>query len=282
MPKPNDQPTRDRPDMPYCSFTELLSDEFDVDSTYEVWRKDGTPDWLLTCTLDGAGRIGHAAGDLICRPRTLALVRPGHRHDYGTNPAAGHWHFLWAHFHPRPTWHELLAWPAASAGVLHLDLSESPAWERVETRLRAMHYLATGAEKRGDFLAMNALEEALLWCDAEIAGNGPRLDGRVRRAIEIMCRRLRENHPLETLAEACGLSASRLSHLFQEQVGRTPQQFLELQRLQRAKQLLERTDRSIHEIAYDLGYQNPFYFTRRFKRHAGKSPRAYRDGKRSV
>ena len=56
----------------------------------------------------------------------------------------------------------------------------------------------------------------------------------------------------------------------------TPQQFLEQQRLDRARQLLELSGRSIGDIAADVGFDNPFYFTLRFKRLTGLSPRDYR------
>jgi AraC family transcriptional regulator of arabinose operon len=66
-----------------------------------------------------------------------------------------------------------------------------------------------------------------------------------------------------------------LAHLFRLQVQTTPQQFLELQRMNRAKQLLGLTAMSVKEISTDVGCQSPFYFTLRFKRQTGSSPRKY-------
>ena len=63
---------------------------------------------------------------------------------------------------------------------------------------------------------------------------------------------------------------------FKEEVGLTPVQFLEQQRMARARQLLELTGHGVAEIAAMVGYENAFYFTRRFTRATGKSPRAYR------
>jgi AraC family transcriptional regulator of arabinose operon len=72
------------------------------------------------------------------------------------------------------------------------------------------------------------------------------------------------------------MSVSRVAHLFREQVGVTPQQFLERQRMERASQLLEMTALSVKEIAHQVGFENPFYFTLRFKRQTGQSPTAFR------
>jgi AraC-like DNA-binding protein len=49
-----------------------------------------------------------------------------------------------------------------------------------------------------------------------------------------------------------------------------------LQRINRARQLLELTAMSIKEIAAEVGYENPFYFSLRFKKQTGTSPRDYR------
>jgi AraC-like DNA-binding protein len=71
-----------------------------------------------------------------------------------------------------------------------------------------------------------------------------------------------------------GLTAFR--EAFQQTTGRTPRDFLEERRIERAgRNLLEGT-RGIAEIARAEGYEDPYHFSRVFKRVYGKSPRAYR------
>jgi AraC-like DNA-binding protein len=124
---------------------------------------------------------------------------------------------------------------------------------------------------------MNALGEALLWCDMvnPLAEEGT-IDPRIRRALEDICRNLNQPMRSSGLAKGCGLSPSRFNHLFREQVGKTARQYLELQRLHRARQLLEKSQLTISEIAYQVGFPNLFYFSLRFKRYNGVSPRGYR------
>jgi AraC family transcriptional regulator of arabinose operon len=62
---------------------------------------------------------------------------------------------------------------------------------------------------------------------------------RVESAEKYLCQHLSENVRLDQLAEAGGLSVSRLSKLFKKQTGMTPQQYCEQQRLERARQWLE-------------------------------------------
>ena len=71
------------------------------------------------------------------------------------------------------------------------------------------------------------------------------------------------------------MSASHLRHLFRAQTGDSLRQFHELQRLRRAKDLLAMSRLTVgREIAHELGFDNPFYFTLRFKKYTGENPTA--------
>ncbi len=126
---------------------------------------------------------------------------------------------------------------------------------RVFARFAEVHHLATSALQYRETFAMNALEEVLLWCDTQNPlSEQARMDKRIADTMDYLVRHLAEPVSLNDLAAACGLSVSRLAHLFRLQVGMTPQQFLERQRLHRARQLLELTPRPISAIAAEVGY----------------------------
>jgi AraC family transcriptional regulator of arabinose operon len=256
---------------------QLVTGDFRKRHVYSSWRPRGTNDWVLTYTIAGRGRYGYVGGEMIALPHDLVLMRPGTLHDYGLEPKLRRWVFLWTHFHPRPHWIEWLHWPEIAPGLMRLSIEDLAARRRIASRFHDVHNLATGPLVRRETFAMNALEEVLLWCDVEnpLARRTP-LDTRVRVAMDVLCHRLSEKITQTGLAETCGLSASRLAHLFRAQVGSTPQRFLELQRLNRAVQLLDSTQLSVKEIAAQVGFDNPFYFTLRFKRQNGVSPRDYR------
>ncbi|MGN6506128.1 MAG: helix-turn-helix domain-containing protein, partial [Tepidisphaeraceae bacterium] len=116
-----------------------------------------------------------------------------------------------------------------------------------------------------------------LWCDTEsplASTTAP--DPRIAQAQEYLCEHLKTTVSLDDVAAEVGLSVSRLSYLFRRETRLTPQRYYEQQRLERAKQLLEITDLPIKQIAAEVGFANPFYFTLRFKAATGQSPRAYR------
>ncbi len=259
------------------TVTQLVTGHYPRETRMTTWREHGTTDWLLIYTLHGGGRFGYEGGQIIAQAGDMTLLRPGTRHDYGVAAEWGLWDLLWAHFHPLPHWHAWLDWPEEAPGLMRLSLAPTETRDRIVQRFFECHRLAGGALRRREPFAMNALEEVLLWCDTQNPyAEQIHFDARVRQALDYICLNLHQEITLASLADVTGLSASRLSHLFQEQLGMSALAFLELRRLNRAKQLLELTSRAVHEIAQEVGFANPFYFSLRFKRQTGLSPRAYR------
>jgi AraC-like DNA-binding protein len=78
------------------------------------------------------------------------------------------------------------------------------------------------------------------------------------------------------MAESCGMSESHFRKLFREEVGMAPNHYCERLRMDRACELLAETTLRVHEIASELGYDDPLYFSKRFAAVIGVSPRAYR------
>ncbi len=244
-----------------------------------VQRPNGSDVWVLECTVSGSGRIHAGARQFRAEPGDLLLYRPRTPQWYGMDAETGSWDHLWACFTPRPAWKELLNWPEAAPGILRLSLSEGELRQRIRRRLEKAIELAAGPLQRKADFAMNILEEVFLWCDTvNPANRQAMLDGRIRQAQELICANSHKRLTLRELATAACLSPSRFSHLFKEQTGETPIQYLERQRMTRASELLLLTDRTVKSVADETGFQNPFYFTRVFTRHFGASPSTYRGG----
>jgi AraC family transcriptional regulator, transcriptional activator of pobA len=81
---------------------------------------------------------------------------------------------------------------------------------------------------------------------------------------------------VDYFADKMNLSANYLSDLLTRLTGKSTQQYIHLQLVERAKSLLWDTDKSVSEIAYGLGFEYPSHFTKLFKNKTGKSPREFR------
>lgn len=78
------------------------------------------------------------------------------------------------------------------------------------------------------------------------------------------------------LAAAAPVSPSTLTHLFRREMGQSLHDAIENAVFARAQQLLRQKEKTIAEISDELGFCDPFYFSRRFRKRYGKSPREFR------
>lgn len=78
------------------------------------------------------------------------------------------------------------------------------------------------------------------------------------------------------LAKLCNLNTSYFCELFKLVTNRTPVEFLNLLRIRCAEKLINSTDKSITEVANEVGFSSPTYFNRVFKKINGSSPTFYR------
>lgn len=250
--------------------------------SYSNWRPQGSGDWLLIYTVAGAGCI-----TVDDRPHELGvghvvLFAPGAPQDYATSAEAGQWHLQWAHFHLKPEWRARLPGRTWGPGVHHQLVHSPEIRGQLGAAFRRMITTARQPWSGARELATNALEEALLWLAAE-AGDAPhwQIDPRIRRAADYLA-----NHPevpfsLATVAGVAGLSASRFSHLFKSALGVSPQRYAEQIKFRLAQELLTHTNLPITEIAQATGFEDPLYFSKRFRHHAGASPSRFRLGHKS-
>ena len=79
----------------------------------------------------------------------------------------------------------------------------------------------------------------------------------------------------DAVARLCGMSASHFSREFKLAYKMTFQEFLLRYRVRQACHQLQRTDVSVADVAYNVGFTDPSYFTRVFKRYAGVAPSSY-------
>lgn len=101
-------------------------------------------------------------------------------------------------------------------------------------------------------------------------------DARIRKVIQYVEDNVSEPMSLTALAELAGYSLSRFKTRFREETGQTPALYITASKVERAKRELERSERSVTDIAYDLGWSSGNYFCTVFKKLTGMSPLQYR------
>jgi len=254
----------------------LYMQHWDSHGRVHGWRPKGTKDWLLLYTEAGRCLFRYAGGEFSAGPGDILLYQPGTAQDYGQHDSQERWKHVWVHWIPRTEVLEWLSWTELSPGLKHLLLPHDLR-ALVLKELTLADATLRASLPRGELLALNALERALLFCSRANPREGdPRRHPRIQQAVDHLARNLAERQLLESIARRFGFSRSRFATLFREQIGQPPGQYLEAQRLAQARLLLAYTNQTLSQIADRVGFSSPFYLSLRFKKHYGHSPRSFR------
>jgi len=98
----------------------------------------------------------------------------------------------------------------------------------------------------------------------------------LRDAVRYIRENFMKDLTLDEVANAVHLSSYYLSHLFKEELGVTFVEYLTHVRIEEAKKLLLDPRRTVQQVSYMVGYQDPSYFTKVFKKLESRTPSQYR------
>ena len=110
--------------------------------------------------------------------------------------------------------------------------------------------------------------------------NQSRSEDPIQSAINFMKSNLHRKLTLEEMAGAVSYSTSHFGVLFTQKTNLTPIDYFNHLKVQRACHFLDFTDLKIKEIAYRLGFDDPYYFSKVFTRYMGMSPLAYKNSQK--
>lgn len=102
------------------------------------------------------------------------------------------------------------------------------------------------------------------------------LDTEMELALEYFNTNYNKDLNIEDYAASTGMSVSWFIRTFKQYAGTTPMQYIVALRITNAQMLLETTNYNVTEIGNFVGYDNPLYFSRIFKKQKGFSPSEYR------
>ncbi len=114
----------------------------------------------------------------------------------------------------------------------------------------------------------------------KIKKSDTRIDNRIQVVLDYIILHPTEKYTPTSMAEMAGLSKQRFSHLFKEQLGKSPMSYIKELRLTTAARKLLMNSDNVSDIAYSVGYEDPNYFIREFKAAFGYTPNQYRKAAR--
>ncbi len=93
--------------------------------------------------------------------------------------------------------------------------------------------------------------------------------------VELIQVNLTSKINLKVVAETVGLSMTSLYRLFKKEIGISPVEYIILERIKLAKQLLQDQSMYVKNVSYEAGFEDANYFIRAFKLHEGITPKQY-------
>lgn len=225
-------------------------------------------------------------------PGALTVIRPRAFHYISSTQASEYWRmilsvdesYLEALGREAPVVRELLeSWFAnPRVASVQLRLARREQTEAMQRLLGAVERELKGRQPYFETIVKARLMElfALLarMQDSEDAPEA--LSDRYRqlmdRAADYIAERCAETFSSGELAEHFHMSRSYFHRLFKRHTGLSPHQYQMLQRINKAKQLLEYTEDAITDIALAVGFGDMAHFSRTFKEATGESPSAFR------
>lgn len=246
---------------------------FPVAGGHRVERSEGINRHILIFVEAGQGWLEFDGRRLPLKGGEVLLIPPNRAHAYGAK-ARDPWKIYWFHFQGKGA-SELLKWTTFSTKS---PVAPCPAADGLRRQFRSV--IAT-VERGYTDDSLLELSRVLINVLTRLRARNPadttnRQFGRIEATMDSMREQLHAPATLRDYAAKAGLSVSRFSETFREHCGVSPMTYLTELRIQRACELLDRTDLQIGEIARMLGYEDTLYFSRLFSKHTGMAPTAYR------
>jgi len=236
------------------------------------WERPPSDHFNLWIPLEGTGEILHSGKTFAFAPGSMFLFPPGltlaGRLRSGLRMVNFTAHLKGdARLGSKPL-------SAIAQNGLPVTLSRA-AW--LAPFCRYLAHSQTAGTCKGWRLAVAGLE-VLLESMEQARKEAPpdRVSAALFRLIEKIRRNPAAHYSVEEMARETGLSESQLTRRFHALVGESPNRFLLSQRLLLAESLLRESSLTVKEISERLGYADPYFFSRQFRRFRGVPPSSLR------
>ena len=237
------------------------------------WGPGVRDHFLIHLVLSGQGSYSARDATYALRAGDLFLVRPDETISYAAD-ADDPWHYCWVGFHGTD----------ALSLLAQTDFTPSQPYLRLPDDLMLRPLLLAIYEARGSLPHDTARMAGRLYeFLAHLMGIAQRAapgriqvsQSHVHRACAYIAGNFADPITIESIARHAGVSRSLLYRAFRAELSLSPAAYLAQFRMRQACMLLRRQELSIKAVAFSVGYEEPLYFSRRFREIMGISPSVY-------
>ncbi len=241
-------------------------------SYHDRERKSGSAEYIFLYCTEGRGTIYLNGQKTELTPNTFFIIPKNTAHHYQSSADAP-WSIYWVHFigDHAPILYERYLESQQAGHFIPYDERRIIAYNQV------FELLSKSFDKRNlevlNILLFNFLSSFIYRHEINPGHNDSDM---VNSSIAFMKANINNQYSIDELAKQQALSISHYSRLFYQKAGSTPVRYFNQLKIQRSCQMLYFTNRSIKEICAELGFTDPYYFSRLFKKLMGISPAKYK------
>ncbi|HPR30640.1 MAG TPA: AraC family transcriptional regulator [Prolixibacteraceae bacterium] len=238
-------------------------------------RPKGIDQLILIYTIEGQGYVEISGKGHKLSPQHFIMIPPHSPHTYYAdkqNP----WSIYWIHVGGEKA--KYFAAPVSQA----LPVERSPT-SRINERIALFDELFKCLEMGYGIeileyvnLCLPRLLATFTHIQQYVSLNESITHDPVSQAINFMLDNLKNKRTLKALADEVNLSASYFSRLFLSRTGFPPMEYFNQLKIQHSCRLLDSKNLSVADVAREIGFEDPFYFSRLFRKVMNQSPRDYR------
>ena len=237
-------------------------------------RKLGSQQYILLYCVNGTGYITINGKEVALTPNYYFIIPRNVPHHYRSSLETP-WSIYWVHFvgeHADVLYQRYCNQNKYAAKAIPYDekrihvfyeiydlLENSLDAREIEmANIKLLNFVAS-------FVFQKAINSALQESDV------------ITDSVDFMKNNLHMSLTLDELAQRQHLSTSHYCRLFIAKTGRSPHQYFNQLKIWKSCQYLYFSDRNIKEISSELGFEDPYYFSRLFKKVMGMSPANYKN-----
>lgn len=242
-------------------------------------RHTGCTQHILIYCCDGEGWYDIGKGKCMVRKNSFFVIEAGMSHSYGASTEHP-WSIYWIHFTGE------LSSLFAHMFNKTICIDDTPS-ARFDDRIQLFNEILANLEMGYSIENM----EYITLCLWHLLGsfryipqfreiNKPKPLDVIQKVINYMKMNLDKQLTLENIAESVNYSPAYLSNIFTRKAGMSLINYFNQLKIQRACWFLDFTDKKVKEIAFELGFSDPYYFSKVFTKCIQMSPKDYREKKK--
>ena len=238
-------------------------------------RAAGTNENIFIYCEEGVGWVEHK-GERYELHKNQAFILPANQaHAYGSG-SSNPWSIYWFHFEGENT----SMFSSIIGQVIHVEDSDKSRYKDRFLLFEEMYQnLAMGYSPENlEYISicLRYFLASLKYLNQYREIKNVKETDVVQKSILYMKENLESKITLKDIAESMGYSSSRFGAIFAEKTSYSPMDYYNQLKIQRACSYLQFSDLKLKEIAFRLGFYDPFHFSKAFKQEMEITPKEYR------